>query len=88
MHIINLATQAVISTRSKSKFYSGDPEEDIICEDQGELEHDEIGIVRAICMKVCDTLLRRFQLALTRTYGLGAIFCDTKAAIPQHSKGP
>ena len=60
-HIINLATQAVISTRSKSKFYSGDPEDDVICEEQGEFERDEVGIIRAICVKVCHTLLHGFQ---------------------------
>ena len=52
-HIINLATQAVISTRSKSKYYSGDPEAETVPEDVGTGDRDEIGIVRAICVKVC-----------------------------------
>ena len=51
-HIINLATQAVISTRSKSKYYSGDPEDDGVPENMGTGDRDEIGIVRAICVKV------------------------------------
>ena len=51
-HIINLATQAVISTHSKSKFYNGNPEDDHLPEDVGGAERDEIGIVRAICVKV------------------------------------
>ena len=51
-HIINLATQAVISSRSKSKYYSGDPGDDIIPEDAGAGDRDEIGIIRAICAKV------------------------------------
>ena len=51
-HIINLATQAVISTCSKSKYYSGDPEDDAAPEDAGTGDQDEIGIIRAICVKV------------------------------------
>lgn len=47
-----MATQAVISTRSKSKYYSGDPEEDTVPEDADVGDRDEIGIVRAICVKV------------------------------------
>ena len=51
-HIINLATQAVISTRSKSKYYSGDPEDDTVPENAGTGDRDKIGIIRAICVKV------------------------------------
>ena len=51
-HIINLATQAVITTRSKSKFHDGSPDNDDLPEDLGASERDEIGIVRAICVKV------------------------------------
>jgi hypothetical protein len=51
-HIINLATQAVISSRSKSKYYSGDPGDDIVPEDADTGDRDEIGIIRAICAKV------------------------------------
>ena len=56
-HIINLATQAVISAHSKSKFYNGNPEDDHVPEDMGGTERDEIGIVRAICVKVHSTLV-------------------------------
>ena len=49
----NLATQALIATRSKSKFYDGNPNDDDLPEDLGVTERDEIGIVRAICVKVC-----------------------------------
>jgi hypothetical protein len=52
-HIINLATQAVISTYSKSKHYDpADPEADLT---GPRMEHgrDEVGLVRAICVKVC-----------------------------------
>ena len=39
--------------RSKSKFYNGNPEEDRMPEDVATNECDEIGIVHAICIKVC-----------------------------------
>jgi hypothetical protein len=51
-HIINLATQAVISTCSKSKYYSGDPEDVAVPEDVGTSDRDEIGVICAICVKV------------------------------------
>ena len=51
-HIINLAAQAVISARSKSKYYNGDLADDHLPEDLSANERDEIGIVRAICVKV------------------------------------
>ena len=50
-HIIDLATQAVISTCSKSKYYSGDPEDNAVPEDETG-DRDEIGVIRAICVKV------------------------------------
>ena len=51
-HIINLATQAVIAARSKSKHYNGDPNDDHLPDDLDANERDEIGIVRAICIMV------------------------------------
>ena len=50
-HIINLATQALISMRSKSKYYDPSQDEhptdiDVI------INHNEVGLVRAICVKV------------------------------------
>ena len=53
MHIINLATQAVISMHSKAKYYDGSPDENELPEDLGAAEHDKIGIIHAICIKVC-----------------------------------
>ena len=44
--------QAVISTHSKSKFYNGNPDDDHLSEDVGGTEHDKIGIVCVICVKV------------------------------------
>ena len=50
-HIINLATQALISTRSKAKYYSADAE-DAHIPDLAATDRDETGLVRAICVKV------------------------------------
>ena len=52
-HIINLATQAVITTRSKAKFHDGSPDDGELPEDLGASERDEVGLVRTICVKVC-----------------------------------
>ena len=43
--------QALISTRSKAKFYSADVEYAHLPEMVG-TERDELGLVRAICVKV------------------------------------
>ena len=59
-HIINLAAQAVISTRSKSKYYNGDLADDHLPEDLSANERDEIGIVWAICVKVGTLFLVQF----------------------------
>ena len=50
-------TQAVISTHSKAQFCAGNPGDDHLPEDVGGTERDEIGIIRAICVKVRSTLL-------------------------------
>ena len=47
-----MATQAVIAARSKSRHYNGDPSDDHLPEDVEATERDEIGVVRAICIKV------------------------------------
>ncbi|KAF8233520.1 hypothetical protein L208DRAFT_1266521, partial [Tricholoma matsutake] len=47
-HIINLATQALIAMYSKSKHYNpADPDADLTGP-----ERDEVGLVRAICVKI------------------------------------
>ncbi|KAF8809282.1 hypothetical protein BYT27DRAFT_7094767, partial [Phlegmacium glaucopus] len=50
-HIINLATQALISTRSKSKYYDPHSQDEHPADVDG-INRDEIGLVRAICVKV------------------------------------
>jgi hypothetical protein len=49
-HIINLATQAVLSTYSKSKHFSPETADAELVADNG-FERDEVGIVRAITVK-------------------------------------
>jgi hypothetical protein len=50
-HIINLATQALIYTRSKAKYYN--PHDiDAHVPETSSLERDELGLVRAIVVKV------------------------------------
>jgi hypothetical protein len=49
--------QAMISAHSKSKYYTGDPADDHIPEDVAANERDKIGIVQAICIKVCAEFL-------------------------------
>ena len=51
-HIINLATQALISKRSQSKFYDPEAPDDHV-PDVTAVNRDEVGLVRAICVKVC-----------------------------------
>ena len=51
MHIINLATQALIATRSKSKYFN--PHDiDEHTPDLTATDHDEIGLIHAIVVKV------------------------------------
>ena len=45
--------QAVIAGRSKVKYYNSSPGDDELPEDLGASDRDEIGIIRAICVKVC-----------------------------------
>ena len=51
MHIINLATQVLIATQSKAKFYSANSEDGHVLDTTG-TDREEIGLVRAICVKV------------------------------------
>lgn len=50
-HIINLATQAMISARSKAKYYDSHSEEQHVPDLNG-ADRDELGLVRAISVKV------------------------------------
>lgn len=57
-HIINLATQSLISTRSKSKYYSPDTE-DAHLPDLNAYDRDEVGLVRAISVKARSSAQRK-----------------------------
>ena len=57
-HIINLATQALIKTRSDAKYYSPHEENHEDIHGGGGAERDELGLVRAICVKVCNIHLK------------------------------
>jgi len=57
-HIINLATQALIATRSKAKYYSAADEEAHI-PDLTAHERDEVGLVRAISVKARSSSQRK-----------------------------
>jgi hypothetical protein len=59
-HCINFATQAVISTRSKSKYFSGDPEDSGLPTDPDATERDETGLIRAICVQVRNVFCANF----------------------------
>ena len=50
-HIINLATQALITARSKAKYYDPQDEEGHI-PNLDVVDRDELGLVRAISVKV------------------------------------
>ena len=60
MHIINLATQALLSAHSKSKAYNPqEPDTNLIAHRNA--EHDEISVIHSVCVKViipcCDVYL-------------------------------
>lgn len=57
-HIINLATQALISLRSKAKYYDSNAEESHV-PDLTATERDEVGLVRSICVKACSSSQRK-----------------------------
>ena len=65
-HIINLATQAVIARCSKAKYYNSNMDHDELPKDLGAADQDEIGIIHAICVKVCH-LLGPVQCTICKT---------------------
>ncbi|KAF8219918.1 hypothetical protein L208DRAFT_1544821 [Tricholoma matsutake] len=64
-HIINLATQALITTYSKSKHYNpADPDADLAGP-----ERDEVGLVQAICVKARSSAKRKQLFTDIQTRG-------------------
>ena len=58
-HIINIATQALISTRSKAKYYDSSAQEAELSDIYADMQ-DEVGLIRAICVKVHLLLFMKF----------------------------
>ena len=50
-HIVNLATQALITAHTKSKHYDPAKPDDDLVVDRG-IDRDEVGLVRSITVKV------------------------------------
>lgn len=55
-HVINLATQALIKTYTKSKHYNPASPEDHMPITTGN-DRDEVGLIRAISVKVCHLII-------------------------------
>ena len=58
-HIINIATQALISTRSKAKYYDSSAQEAELSDIYADMR-DEVGLIWAICIKVSLLLFMKF----------------------------
>lgn len=58
-HIINLATQALISTRSKAKYYDPNGEDSYIPDLEAQADRDEVGLIRAITVKARSSSQRK-----------------------------
>jgi hypothetical protein len=83
-HILNLATQAIISMYSKSKHF--DPANPTDHEpDTDAFRRDEVGLVRAITVKVSQSHID-ILVIVTDTLMKGPFFCKTKAAFQGYSR--
>ena len=58
-HIINLATQALISTRSKAKYYNSNAEDLHMPNLEPGADCNEVGLIRAITVKVRSSSQRK-----------------------------
>ncbi|KAF8798472.1 hypothetical protein BYT27DRAFT_7320352 [Phlegmacium glaucopus] len=57
-HIINLATQALISTKSQSKYYNSNFDNEHVPEDNT-TSRDEVGLIRVIVVKARSSAQRK-----------------------------
>ena len=81
-HIINLATQALISTHSKSRHYNPeDPDTDLT---SGDVGRDTVGLVRAICVKVLQQPYYSVLPSLSNC-NQGTFICKKKTALRRYS---
>jgi hypothetical protein len=81
-HIINLATQAVITSYSKSKHYNpADPEANLTGP-QTEHGRDEVGLVRGICVKVspCPGVYSSRNSRVLTSFVIGSFFSKAQTA--------
>ncbi|KAG6864146.1 hypothetical protein C0991_012142, partial [Blastosporella zonata] len=58
-HIINLATQALILTRSKAKYYNPHQIDEHLPDTSLDVERDELGLIWAIVVKECSSSQRK-----------------------------
>ena len=79
----SVTTQAVIYTCSKSKYYSGNPEDDTLPEAVATGDRDEIGIIWAICVKVG---VSTFFYPSFLMCWVGMLFLTTQAALQDPSR--
>jgi hypothetical protein len=87
-HIINLATQALISTRSQAKYYN--PHDDEIHETpnlDAEPGHqrDEVGLIRAICVRVYKSHLLSEYANNWFWFILGPFISSTQRTLQENS---
>ncbi len=76
----------MISARSKASHFNGDNSDDHIPEAAGDsFERDEIGLVRAICIKVSALLLPKELVVLTAKYLVGAFLITAEGTVHKHS---
>lgn len=80
-HIINLATQAMISTHSKAKYYNPAMPDEHLPDSTGPYR-DEVGLIRAVAVKV---LYEFWNLILADLLLSGTVICKAQRALSQHS---
>lgn len=80
-HIINLATQALISTQSKAKYYNPHDVDEHL-PDTSNSERDELGLVCAIVVKVCNFLFTLFCYKITIVIRHDHHHCERNSFLP------
>jgi hypothetical protein len=82
-HIINLATQALLSTHSKSKYVDvTKSNDDLVVSRHG--HRDEIGLIRSIAVKVCMIFNHCLFIYIAHPH-IGTVFCFQERTFPQDS---
>ena len=82
-HIINLAMQALLTAHSKSEHFDpATPDADLVAS-RG-VQRDEVGLVRAICVKVSIYCFRHIQITTNGIYLTGTLFCAAQRIVQQY----